>query len=254
MNNKIVSIKRISAVFLAIVLVAGTIAIILPSFMTIETAQAQPYYDEMDNDYNSYGQDYGMDDNNDRKSYGKDNNYKPQKDSNSKKSVIINKLKCINNNININGNNAGNVSIGNKGQVPDAEEGYLGAYSSDNEGYYDGHSKKDKGFDCTINNNNINTNVAGDGGNVTDGNETDTCEDCFREFLNEEQIAVFISIFDTGIFATLDQVCLNLDLGQYSEEEVRSTLEQVLGAGQDERINNLIECLLKVGIVFAPEP
>jgi hypothetical protein len=47
---------------------------------------------------------------------------------------------------------------------------------------------------------------------------------------------------------------LNLDLGQYSEEEVRSTLEQVLGAGQDERINNLIECLLKVGIVFAPEP
>jgi hypothetical protein len=42
--NKIVSTKRTSAIFLAIVLVAGTIAIILPSFMTIEAVQAQPYY------------------------------------------------------------------------------------------------------------------------------------------------------------------------------------------------------------------
>jgi hypothetical protein len=64
--------------------------------------------------------------------------------------VSVNKLKCINTNININGNNAGNVSIGNKGA---AEEGYLGAYSAASsgyggEGYYDGHNdKKDKGLD-----------------------------------------------------------------------------------------------------------
>ena len=56
-------------------------------------------------------------------SYGKDNNiYKSTKDSNSK-SITINKIKCINTNLNINGGNAGDVNIGNKGQ------GYLGAYS-----------------------------------------------------------------------------------------------------------------------------
>ena len=55
--NKIVSTKRTSAIFLAIVLVTGTIATLsFPTFMTISAAQAQQYYgDRMDNDYNSYG-------------------------------------------------------------------------------------------------------------------------------------------------------------------------------------------------------
>ncbi|HET8856154.1 MAG TPA: hypothetical protein VFM28_01370 [Nitrososphaeraceae archaeon] len=78
--NKIVSIKRISAVFLAIVLVAGTIsALSSPSFM-VGTVQAQPYYDEMDNDYNSYEQDYGMGNNYNsyEQDYGKDVYKKPQ--------------------------------------------------------------------------------------------------------------------------------------------------------------------------------
>ncbi len=78
--NKIVSIKRISAVFLAIVLVTGTIsALSSPSFM-VGTAQAQPYYDEMDNNYNSYEQDYGMDNNYNsyEQDYGKDVYKKPQ--------------------------------------------------------------------------------------------------------------------------------------------------------------------------------
>jgi hypothetical protein len=87
------------------------------------------------------------------------------------KNVDINKIKCINNNININGNNTGNINLGNKGGVA-GEEGYSGAYSSDSgsSGYgggYDGYdNKKDKGFDCIINNNNTNTNIGG-GGNQT---------------------------------------------------------------------------------------
>ena len=61
-NNKIVSRKTTSAVFLAIVLLTGTIALSAPSFM-IGSAQAQSYYDNdgMDKRYNSYGSDYGND-------------------------------------------------------------------------------------------------------------------------------------------------------------------------------------------------
>jgi hypothetical protein len=167
-----------------------------------------PKYTDRNSYYNNYESSttsgaYGME-NNDRKSYeknndnydvsseypsssyklnsykpaeypssygGKDNNnyYKSQKDSSSsKKSVDINKVKCINDNLNIEGENTGNITIGNKGK------GSLGAYSSaggsgygGSEGYYDNgyNKKKDKDIDCIINNNNTNTNIGG--GNQT---------------------------------------------------------------------------------------
>jgi hypothetical protein len=140
-NNKIVSStkKTIVSLFLSVILVTGTIAL-SSSFMI--NAQAQPSYN---------------------------NNYK-SKDTN----VNINKIKCINDNININGINSGDVDVCNKG----ADKGYLGAYSSGGsgygigggyDGYYDGYKKKGKGFDdCVINNNNTNTNIVSVGG----GNQT----------------------------------------------------------------------------------
>ena len=63
MTSKIASTKTASAIFLAIVLVAGTFAVISPSFM-VGAAQAQPYYG-MEQRYSDYEQDYGMD--NDKK-------------------------------------------------------------------------------------------------------------------------------------------------------------------------------------------
>jgi hypothetical protein len=75
---------KASAVFLATVLLAGTIALSAPSFM-IGLAQAQPYYGGgMDNSYGDDRKSYGMDDSygssdygrdNDRKSYGMDDSY-----------------------------------------------------------------------------------------------------------------------------------------------------------------------------------
>jgi hypothetical protein len=217
---RLVSTKRINAMFLAIILVTGTIAAISPSFIIKGVnAQSEPYYEKdtsysnyeqepkylsehmdkgysayepdypkyPDKKYNNYGPEYppkytddrkynsytpdyyGMDNNYDKKSYGYEPKYqsyggkdgrdydKSKKDDNNK--VEINKIKCINTNLNINGNNAGNVSIGNKGQ------GYLGGYSSGGGGYYgEGYGKQGKGFDCIINNNN--NNIAG-GGNQT---------------------------------------------------------------------------------------
>jgi hypothetical protein len=170
LNNKILSIKRNSAIFLAGILIAGTIALFIPSFTTTASAQSEPYYRDNSygpepreyppeysdsNNYNSYEPEYGMDSY--KKSYGnnnyeqpqypsyqqdykqeypkyvKDNNgYKSKKDSSS--SVSINKLSCVNNNVNINGNNNGDINVGNSGSSAATNggngEGYLGVGSS----------------------------------------------------------------------------------------------------------------------------
>ena len=126
MTTKILK-KTTSAIFLAIVLIVGTFAVISPSFMI--GAHAQQYYgmDQRynsyqpeygtDNKYNSYEQDYGKDnkynsyepeygtdygmDSYDKKPYGKDNSYDKSKDSSS--SVTVKKIKCNNINANLNG-------------------------------------------------------------------------------------------------------------------------------------------------------
>jgi hypothetical protein len=185
--NKIVSTKNTSAIFLAIVLVLGTIATISQSF--ILGAQAEPYY-EMDDRYDSYEPDYSDRNNYEpteypsyqpdyKPEYPSDNSYKSKKDSSN--SVSLNKLKCINNNVNINGNNTGNINVGNSGRAatgPGTDEGYLGVGSSGGnygEGYDNGYKKqKDQGFTCIINNNNNNTNIVAGGGNITEPEPTAT--------------------------------------------------------------------------------
>jgi hypothetical protein len=181
---------------------------------------------------------------------GMDNNYyKSQKDSS--KSVIINKLKCINNNLNINGNNAGNINIGNKGQ------GYLGVYSSDTEGYYDGHSKKDKDFDCTINNNNTNTNVvAGGSGNVTDGNVTDTCEECFLDALGPTNLILLERVLDNlpdTATNNLEELCIEVAIqiaSGTSSGEITDFINSTLSLAEitldTAELESLVACLFEV--------
>src|SRR5918994_4918001 len=89
-----------------------------PNIQTINTIHYEP------REYPSYQPDY-------KTEYPSDNNYKSEKDSSS--SVSINKLKCINNNVNINGNNTGDINVGNSGSSassPGTDEGYLGVGSS----------------------------------------------------------------------------------------------------------------------------
>jgi hypothetical protein len=95
--NKIILAKRNSVIFLATLLVLGTIVTILPS------AQAQPYYeDTYEPDYQSYSQDYEIK----YPSYQNNNYYKSKDSSNS---VSLSKIDC--NNINYN-NNGVDVSLG----------------------------------------------------------------------------------------------------------------------------------------------
>ena len=189
----------------------------------------------------------------DKKSYGNDNSYKPQytsydkddsrdKSKDDNKSVDIKKIKCINTNLNINGNNTADINVGNKGQVN------LGGYSSAGSGYggegYN-NNKNDKGFTCIINNNNTNI-----GGNVTDGNgnETNTCEECFERFLTPTELTAL----DELLIGTLETYCNLIGAGDVEEDDLRATLVMVIGQGQKDRIDSIIDCLLEIGVVFAP--
>jgi hypothetical protein len=238
LNNKIVSTKSISSIFLGIVLVAGTITAIFPF---IKTAQAQPYYE-----FNNYGPpEYP--DNRYQKSYGKDDNRDKSKDI---KSIDINKIKCINTNININGNNAGNISLGNKG----AAEGYSGAYSSGSNGYSDkGYSKQDKGFECIINNNN--TNLVG-GSNQTE--PLLTCEECFTENLNEEQLNNLTDVLSRSLVVNLEGLCEQLSNATLTNQQKLFGLSAIfINAGitietDADTILRVLECLEELGLIIVP--
>ena len=237
MTNSTVT-RKISAAFLATVLVAGIFALSSPSFMV--GAQAVPGYGMDSYDKKSYGSDpeYGMDSydkksygNDDKKSYGSDpeygmdsydkksygnDDYKSQystygkdRDSDkSKDSVSIKKVKCNNINLNLNGitiGAGGNTTNGGSDGSDGTDDASIGAASlsgnGDSTGYGNGErnhkfvDKKDGFVFVCINNNN---NVAG-GGNATDGNATDACEDCFAQNLNATEFAAVEAALAAGI-------------------------------------------------------
>jgi hypothetical protein len=280
------------------VLITGTITAIYPSFIIGVQAQGDPYH-QMYNKYNSYekqpreyppkyaddreynsykpsyeknGYDtppsyendnyqpreyyssYQQDYKQEYPKYVKDNRDKPKKDS-----VSINKFNCINTNLNINGNNTGDINLGNKGT---AEGGYVGGYSSDdgsgyngNAGYYYGNgydnSKQGKGFECIINNNNTNTNiVTGGGGNITDGNGNEpetTCEECFAQVLNITELDRLQVALGNGINITITIGTPEIEINSLGE--LCDVLENLTGA---QVVSVVTQILAAVGIILTP--
>jgi hypothetical protein len=227
----------------------------------------QPEYGSYEQpEYGSYEQpEYGMD-SYEKPSYRNDNygqpeypsykpDYKPEypsyekdnRDKSKKDSVSINKVKCINTNLNINGNNSGNVGIGNKGQ------GYVGTYSSADgrNGGNDGYGKQDKGL-CIINNNNNNTNiVAGAGGNITEPEpepEPPTDPDCtigvacIKGNLDATQLAIFYTAIGITADATDEELCIAL--GDTNEADLRADLEAQV---TPQLATFIINCLIRAG-------
>src|ERR671912_2294436 len=176
--------KETSAIFLAIVLVAGTITLFSPSFMT--GAQAQEYYGGMENNYENH--------------YGKDT-YK-SKDSNS--SVNVKKIKCNNINVNVNGLELNTTSVPFLSNLLASEaqasgEGERGASS-----YGSGHSGSDGDFKFVCINNNNNTVVVEEEPPtppVEECAEADEIEACFAnaEFMGEVQFPEFVAALEVGI-------------------------------------------------------
>ena len=249
---------KYSTIFLAAILVAGTFALSNSSFMV--GAQAQQF-NGMDQRYNNYEQDYGKDnqynsyepeygmDSYDKQSYGKDSNsYDKSKDSNS---VTVKKIKCNNINVNLNGFSGNEIgtaptsgldALATEAQA--ADEGEVGASTLGNGGGSDGGrpsgSDSDSRFVCINNNDN---NVGGETP-VTPEPPVDPCEDCFREFVTEQQISTYLFVAGTE---TLEEACDNLE-SPISEGLFRS---QLADAGvSDTNRDLLIECLEGIGIVF----
>jgi hypothetical protein len=257
--NKIVSKKKTSAIFLAIVLLTGTITLFSPSFMA--GAQAQPYYG-MDDRYDSYEAEYTDNNNYEptkypsyNREYPSDNSYESKESS----STIIKKVKC--NNINSN-NNGVDVSLG----IPN-NDALVEAQAADNEGQAttangfgngdERYKQNDNDFKFVCINNNDNEN------NVIVINETTpepepipppqptiTCEKCFDLILTEDEELIVFSVLSSLVGPiTLEQFCTIPISGFISEDELISALGSAISLGQ-ERILNLIECLLEAGIVF----
>ena len=228
------------------------------------------------NSYEPITPSYGNE-NNYQKTYGKDNiydksqyqsykpDYKPKypsyekddRDKSKDSKFDINKIKCINNNVNINGNNIGDINVGNKGQAAYAEEGYLGAYSSGGSGYsgeryYDGYNKQDKGFECIINNNNTNINIAG-GGNQT---ELLTCEECFTTNLNETQLENLTDVLSSRPdIADLEGLCELLSNATITNEIKLLALIVLFneaGITDENILRKVLACLADLKLITLP--
>jgi hypothetical protein len=275
MLTKIVLRKTTSAIFLAIVLVLGTITLMHPSF--IVGAQAESDDDnESDNnlirmednddessDDEEEAKDNGDESDNDESvkdnnsnneikevSYDSDNNnYYKSKDSSSSSSVFVKKIKCNNINVNLNGVDVDlGLSPGN-GPVngPIAEAQALDDESSNSFVSNGEIRQSDSGTDsrivCINNNNNV---VVGE-----ELPEPETCEDCFTENLTPDEIEILLEILQPQV-SSLEQIC-NILLTGGAEEQIFRILITQTGASPDD-VDALIECLEDVGVIFEVEP
>jgi hypothetical protein len=218
-----------------------------------------------DREYPSYKSDYKQDSN----SYGYDDKYK-LKDKDSSNSVSISKINCINNNVNINGNNTGDINVGNSGRgvSDDGTNGGILAgneFGNDGERYFDGYNKKDNGIVCEIDNSNNNTIITTDG-NAPDGDvpEPITCELCFTLNANEleiegieERLFEFTEEseeFDT--LTTIEQLCQLLSV-PLTPEQNEIVVDLLLDITADLLVQNaeaILECLDELGLIdFTPD-
>jgi hypothetical protein len=231
--------------FLAIVLVLGTITLMSPSFMT--NAQATS---DRERDY---------DNDEDKKSYDKDDkDYDKSKDSSSS-SVSIKKVKCNNINVNLNGINA-NIGLPNNGPVTgpiavaqeeaDDDDEESNSIENDNARSSDGRdgqsdSDTNSRIVCINNNNNI----------VSVGEpEPPTCEDCFTTVLTEEELDDLIQAIEEdseGLVSSLEELCevftenVQDELFRAGISERLFTLGGNVGISED-KINEILDCLEEV--------
>ena len=264
--NKIVSRKRTSAIFLAIVLVLGTIAFTAPSFMTnaLATSDRERDYDNdedkksydkdsHDSKYSSYKDDYKSE----YSSYGKDDRDYDKSKKDSSSSVSIKKVKCNNINVNLNGINA---NIG----LPFNDDPVSGPIAVAQEAEYDEESNsiessdeesdegRDRQSDSNTNsrivciNNNNNTVIEAEEPIPPTPPEPLTCEECFEEFLSQDEIDLFGELFGS----TIDRFCI---LFTNPENEIvvpEDAFRMALPGVDSEDIDNLIDCLEEQGVVF----
>jgi hypothetical protein len=247
--------KETSAIFLAIVLVLGTIALTVPSF-SVEAQATSDREKDYDNDYedkNSYDKD---DYKSEYSSYGKyDRDYdKSKKDSNS---VSIKKVKCNNINVNLNGIDVNIGGLPNTDPVAlaqevedDDEEIESNSIENDNdESYKDRDGKSDSNTNSRIICINNNNNIVGEEPELT-------CEECFTENLNDEELENLIQILTLIDLEDLEGICEALSDPTFSNQEKILGLVLLLSIATDgdvDTIRDILECLEDLELVIVPE-
>jgi hypothetical protein len=223
LSNKIVTTKS-NAIFLAAILVLGTITTISPSFM-LGIAQAEPYYGGIDN--------Y-------KKSSGKD--------------VSVKNVKCNNINVNLNGLELNLTSVPFLSNLlaseAHADEGERGANSYGSDGSYGDKSRSDGDFKFICINNNNNTVIVGNG---TTTPEPLTCEECFTEnIIDELQLTNFTGTLVVYTeFGDLEGLCEFLSDPSFTNNEKIAQLSLIFSRTlipTDVRLS-ILECLDERGII-----
>ncbi len=242
---------KISAAFLATVLVAGIFAISSPSFMV--GAQAVPDYGMDSYDKKSHDKDpvYGMD-SYDKKSYGSEPDYGTQyssygKDNNdkSKDSVDILKLKCKNTNINLNGISVnGNGDNGNGDNGDDLASASLNGNGERNNNFVKKFIGKDFDVVCISKNNNNNQ---GAGDDDEEPEPRPTCADCFSsERIGSVALTQIVSVLESIAPAGLP--FLNIVIPTTSGNIVDLCLDFAAGLEADSREDAITEFVTVFGI------
>jgi hypothetical protein len=257
--NKIVSTKRTSAIFLAIVLVLGTIALTIPSF-SVEAQATKDRDNDYDNDYEDK-KSYDKDDyKSEYSSYGKydDRDYdKYKKDSNN---IFVKKVKCNNINVNLNGIDV-NIGLPNNDPVTnpvalaqevedDDEEIESNSIESDEDESYKGRDRQSDSntnsrIVCINNNNNI----------VGEEEPEITCEECFTENLDEEQLENLTNLLTRTDVEDLEGLCEALSDSTLTNLEKFNGLAIIFSAAEitdEDAFFKVLECLEDLGLISLP--
>ena len=226
---------KYSTMFLAAILVAGTITTFFPSFM-VGTSQAVQYPD-MDREKKE-----------------------------DKKNVSIQSLKCNNINVNVNGLELSVLPsfLGGGEVAAEAVEPNTDASSfAGNKG--DGSEINDFRFICINNNNNTVIEAGNESIPIPPTPPVDPCEDCFRQELTQEQIDQIVSEsrpFPVGTLSatSLAELCefLRADLSDEDRIVVYNQLDErmddVMPDIGIESQNFILNCLVGLGLIVEPPP
>jgi len=219
------------------VIVAAGLLALSPSM--IGNAQAQMYD-------NQYGYDNNYNQDNNRYSYDKNDPKSSQTD--------IQKIKCVNSNINVNGVDITQIPQDGPGVAAANEEA-----SPDGANAQNGNSLADRI--------NVERNLVNVCANVNDNEqikvtppeeEDQGCEECFRNNLDEDQIDLLL---ERAVIAlqivrgdiTLEDLCKILDLIENGQDETQ-TLQRILNSIDDADTSTILNCLAQLGLIQFPLP
>jgi len=228
--------KKIVLASITVIVAAGLLAL-SPSM--IGNVQAQMY----DNQY-GYDNNYYQDDN--RYSYDKNDPKSSHTD--------IQKIKCVNSNINVNGVDITQIPQDGPGVAAANEEAGPDGANTQN-----GNSLADRI--------NVERNLVNVCANVNDNEqikvtppeeEDQRCEECFSNNLDGGQIDLLL---DRAVIAlqivrgdiTLEDLCTILDLIENGQEETQ-TLQRILNSIDEADTSTILNCLAQLGLIQFPLP